>query len=488
MTGSKIAAPDNWREWLLTLFPEYFDDNFAPHHVEYWEWVWAIEPKISPPPFIGIWARSGGKSTGAEGGAVSLGGRGIRKYCWYVRETQEQADGSVENIMEMLESEAVKKHYPLLGERQLGKYGPRAWRRSRLSCANGFTIEAIGLDKAIRGRKIKEQRPDLIVFDDVDGEHDKKELTKKKIKTITTKILPAGVRQGLAVLGIQNLIIPHGVFSQLADGRADFLRNRIVSGPHPAVKDLQYELAVESDGSSSYVITGGKAIWEGQNLEICQEQMNSWGGPAFIKEAQHRVRRPEGALWTEELIEETRVTEHPPLVRICVGVDPPGVSAECGIIVGGIAKIARKWHGFLIADESIRGTPDVWGTAVVAAYKKWDADIIVAETNNGGDMVKHVIRTTKGGGAVSFKKVTASRGKITRAEPAQNLMAEHRLHHVGHFPETEDQQCNYVPGDPSPDRMDAYVWCFWELVLRLGRPDVDTSALGEIDDYKSRWD
>jgi hypothetical protein len=143
--------------------------------------------------------------------------------------------------------------------------------------------------------KVEEQRPDLEIYDDIDDKHDSAGATARKIKTITTSLLPAG-SSNAATLGIQNLIIPDGVFSRLADGRADFLTERIVSGPYPAVHALEtVKVEDEETGTWQDVITGGEATWEGQGLEVCQRDINKFGLAAFLQECQHDVKaRKEG--------------------------------------------------------------------------------------------------------------------------------------------------------------------------------------------------
>jgi hypothetical protein len=423
-----------------------------------------------PDPFVGIWSRGGGKSTGAEATAPLLGGRGIRNYCWYVRGTQDQADKSVENIASMLESKTMEDYYPLLSERALSKFGkPRGWRRQRLITQAGFTVDALGLDTAARGIKKEEHRPDLIIFDDIDEKHDTPKTTKKKIESMTHSIIPAG-SPDVAVIAIQNLIIPDGIFSRLADGRAEFLKRRIVSGPHPAAHNLTYE-QVEKDGRLEYVVTGGEPTWEGQNLKVIEDQINLWGIGAFLKEAQHEVSVPEGALWARDQIDDHRVNEYPGLLRIGVGVDPHATVGETGIIVAGIHGHKGAIHAYVLEDATIGGKPDQWASAVIAAYNKYKADIIIGEINNGGDMIEYTLRNVAGGKNVNYKTVRASRGKLIRAEPIQALYAEGRVHHVGYFQVLEDQMCRYVPGDPSPNNMDALVWILTELVLEYDGSD-----------------
>lgn len=171
-----------------------------------------------------------------------------------------------------------------------------------------------------------------------------------------------------------------------------------------------------------------------------------------------------GALWKRKQIEDLRVAKAPSMRRIVVAIDPAAKknpnSDETGITAEGMG---FDGHGYLLADLSMRGTPEEWGRAAVNAYYELKADRIVAEVNNGGDMVEHVIRSIDKN--IPYMAVHASRGKITRAEPISALYEQGRIHHVGCFPVLEDQMCEYDPktADWSPDRMDSAVWGFTEL-------------------------
>ena len=112
--------------------------------------------------------------------------------------------------------------------------------------------------------------------------------------------------------------------------------------------------------------------------------------------------------------------------------------------------------------------PNVWGTAAIAAYHKWGASVIIAEVNNGGDMIERVIRTIPGGKYVPYEVVRATRGKYTRAEPASSLFEQEKAHMVGYYADLEDQLCSWVPGDDSPDRLDAMVWSIYGLGIVEG--------------------
>jgi len=153
------------------------------------------------------------------------------------------------------------------------------------------------------------------------------------------------------------------------------------------------------------------------------------------------------------------------LQRVVVAVDPSGTSGEesdeCGVVV--VGRDDRKpAHFYVMADLSLRASPDAWARKAIVAYHAWHADRVVGEANFGGDMIESVLRHIDEN--VSYKKVTASRGKLIRAEPVAALYEQHRVHHVGAFTELEEQMVNFVPGSAgSPDRMDALVWGIHEL-------------------------
>lgn len=176
-----------------------------------------------------------------------------------------------------------------------------------------------------------------------------------------------------------------------------------------------------------------------------------------------------GALWKRKpMIEDLRVKSKdvPPLVRIVVAIDPAvsanATSAETGIVAVGLG---NDGHGYVLDDKSLMGSPNAWAMAGCNLYHDRKADRVVGEVNNGGDLVESNLRTVDQ--SISYKAVRASRGKQTRAEPVAALYEQKKVHHVGTFPELEDQQCDWDPttGAKSPDRLDALVWGLTELML-----------------------
>lgn len=179
-----------------------------------------------------------------------------------------------------------------------------------------------------------------------------------------------------------------------------------------------------------------------------------------------------GALWQRSHIDQARVGlgDAPALTRIVVAIDPAVKSGEgadeTGIIVAGVD---TRGHAYVLADRSGRFSPDAWAREAVAAYRSHRADRIIAEINNGGEMVETTVRSVDPG--VPYTAVHASRGKVVRAEPVAAFYEQGRVHHVGTFPILEDQMCAFTSdfsrsvAGYSPDRLDALVWALTELMV-----------------------
>lgn len=188
-----------------------------------------------------------------------------------------------------------------------------------------------------------------------------------------------------------------------------------------------------------------------------------------------------GALWALEDrkapdgkrmpgIDSLRVAEAPQMQRIVVAVDPSGTRGDgggddIGIVVAGLG---MDGHAYVLEDASCQMSPEGWGRRAVERYGHWQADRIIGERNYGGDMVRFTVATADKKAA--YKEVVASRGKAVRAEPISALYEQGKVHHVGDFPDLEDQLCNFTSsgyvGDGSPDRADALVWALTELMLK----------------------
>ena len=178
-----------------------------------------------------------------------------------------------------------------------------------------------------------------------------------------------------------------------------------------------------------------------------------------------------GALWRLSDVDALRVDCAPALDRIVVGVDPPVTahqkSDECGIIVCGMRREEGGAVGYVLADRSLQGvSPNKWAEQVISAYRSFEADRIVVEVNQVGDLVRSVIAQVDGSAPV--RAVRAARSKYVRAEPVAALYEQRRVRHVGAFPKLEDQMIVFGAhegGGKSPDRVDALVWALTDLML-----------------------
>ena len=179
-----------------------------------------------------------------------------------------------------------------------------------------------------------------------------------------------------------------------------------------------------------------------------------------------------GALWTLSLLDGLRVSAAPDLARIIVAVDPAVTSGaesdETGIVVAGIG---ADGHGYVLADRSCRMSPDGWARRAAQAYHEYQADRLIVEDNQGGEMVAFLLGTVDA--TVPIKRIRASRGKRLRAEPVAALYEQGRVHHVGVYPDLEDQMASFTgDGGEHDDRVDALVHALTEVMLDTAGPGI----------------
>lgn len=254
----------------------------------------------------------------------------------------------------------------------------------------------------------------------------------------------------------------------------------ITTTPTPAklIKGIVGDKRLGSDGLPLVRIVRGSTYDNAANLsaDALDELRTKYEGTRLGRQELFGeiLEDKPGALWTHANLDEHRIHDPdavPDLDRIIVAIDPPITSGEdadeCGIIAAGRG---RNKHAYVLQDASERGlSPKQWAEKALRLYVDHKADCIVAEANNGGEMITQVIRNLAP--EVKVKLVWASRGKVTRAEPVSNLYEQGRCHHVGTFAALEDQQCDFTTdwdrkvAGYSPDRVDALVWAITELML-----------------------
>ena len=280
-----------------------------------------------------------------------------------------------------------------------------------------------------------------------------------------------GINSDLCVLDeLAKYKDPEETFTQLELGlRGADARMITITTPRPIqiIKDLYNNAVKEQD--PLYRVTLGSTFENKDNLD-----------PKFLEAVKKRYQgtrierqeifgeilwESESALFSPEDIEAYRVEDHPELKRIVVAVDPAITAGEksdsTGIIVAGLG---YDGDAYILKNATMKGTPQQWATKVAELYRFYNADVCVAEKNQGGDMVKTTIQSF--GGNIPVKLVTATRGKLVRAEPISLLFEQGRIHMVGNFPTLEQQMVEYDGSQKkSPDDYDSFIWACTELML-----------------------
>jgi phage terminase large subunit-like protein len=258
----------------------------------------------------------------------------------------------------------------------------------------------------------------------------------------------------------------------------------VTTTPRPTklIKDLMMKASTHVTRGTTYENRANlaKAFYE----EICA----AYEGTRLGRQELHAEILDDnpGALWKREWFDTMRVVRHPKLRRIGIGVDPAVTSKETsdetGIVGAGVGECRCKgmdkpeMHGFVLSDESGIYSPDGWAKKTVQVFDTLQANKVIAEINKGGDLVTANIRTVRP--SIPIDTVRASRGKDIRAEPVAALYEQRKIHHVGSFPQLEDQCCDWNPlmSSDSPDRLDALVWVMFFLMVGAMRPVYESSS------------
>lgn len=434
--------------------------------------------EISPRPFGAFWPRGAAKSTNAELIAVMAGARGLRNYAFYVCATQDQADDHVQSIAALLDHPTLAQTYPRIARPAVTKYGVyKGWRRNRLVTDAGFTIDAIGLDTAARGIRMEEDRPGLMIIDDIDADEDTPAGVEKKIRFLTRKILAAGAYNN-AVLFVQNIIHQRSIAARLSgvsEERARFLQGMRVSGPYPALGTINNPDAVyEQDENGDWQIIRGTPTWNGQNLERCQSLLNAIGIVAFRIECQHETDIVENGMFKD--VEFQYVTWLPDLVRTVVWVDPAVTDTDrsdsYGIQCDGIGMDNLVYR--LESWEDTSSPLDAMKRAILMAIK-WKATKVGIETDQGGDTWQVVFSTAVEQlraakvqvHEITFEEIKAGSGYGNKAYRAQQMLGAYMMnvfrHLVGGTIPLERALKRFPIRKPF-DLVDASYWSWLDLV------------------------
>lgn len=403
-------------------------------------------------------------STSAELSAIMLGALNKRNYIWYVSSTSEQANRHVQSIASILESESFAQHYPAMSRRKLSKYSTsRGWRNDLLRTESGLTIQALGLDQPSRGARSDTERVNVIIADDLDNVHDSQLTTKKKIETLTKSILPSGSTNCVIIL-IQNLISNTGIFSKLASDKADFLLDKKLSGPHPAIKALEYQ--VTNKGIKNI---RGKPTWDGLSIDTCKAFINAYGISAFLSEMQHEIKYTEGMFSN---VSFQHIDDAPKLKRIVCCCDPAVTNKDTSdhnaVCVAGVD---YSKNIYVLESWQKRAGPEETINKAINLALKYDLSKFYIEGNQGHDTWKVLSKRILEDRNIPFHKlsmglVVAPSNKSKEERISQMLLSYETgkmFHVVGTHVLLEQTLLNFGISKPY-DLCDA-LWHCWNKLI-----------------------
>ncbi len=489
METTERALPDSslpWRDWLKAKFPNLHLSEMAPRHENLWDWFDELTIDSTPRPRIEVWGRGGAKSSSGELGVVRVGAKLSRRFVLYVSETQAQAAKHVTAIASLFESMGV--------DRLVNPYGAsKGWSRDMIRTENGFNVAAYGLDVAQRGVKLDNYRPDLIIFDDIDGKLDTVATVEKKIDMLTLSILPTG-STNCAVLGLQNLIHPESIFSQFVDGRAQFLQNRYIPTVEPALYDLKRAdvvLRTKEDGSNEWEITAGRPSWVGQSLEKCQHLLNLIGPDAFFAECQHEVTGVNGTFFDVDKIRAIPPEEVGDLVSVCLAWDLAATENGGDHTIGFL--IGKRQNETYVVLAVVRGQ---WGPERVEAvmeitanhYRKIYPKLKIRKPQDPGAAGKILASHMKQDDPSAIIKTMGKQGKATRATPFAGECNKGNVYFVQNdLPEVLANYCRSLSWTVWHNAVKRVFRNFREDLTKQEDDDVDAGADGYNELTQGGW-
>lgn len=433
--------------WALTYLQKHFSSDPAEFH-------WELAELAEEHDRLAVAAPRGHAKTTVVALARPLFLAAVRRspFTLIVSDTATQAEHRTSDLYaELLENDELVRAYPHLALPERKDYAKKRVKRSTRDfiTLGGIRFTSAGAGQSLRGIKERHQRPTSIIVDDLENEENVRtpEQRQKLWDWFTKSLLNLPGPTGAAIHVIGTILHEKGLLA------------RLLSEDQSGVWTQRKYRA----------LTDGQPLWPSAwPLERLEQQRILIGSRAFSSEYLNDPVDDSVTLWKEAWLNANRVSEAPALERVAVAVDPSasGDGDACGIIAGGVS----GGHGYALEDNTVQGSPATWARIAIDTYRRLEADLIIAERNNGGEMVTQTIRSVLRPGEVMprVKLVWASRGKATRADPIAALDEAGKLHIVERLPALEDELTSWVPGMASPNRMDAYVWLWSELLTGKG--------------------
>ena len=454
--AEQTDARTDWRilEWCYEYLPHHFYGDPAEFHQEIER---DLEAAFEQDNGRNAYAapRGHNKSTFMTLG-VPLYRAAVHRepYILIISDTTDQAKDHLGNIIkELTENEQLLADYPHLRLPEMGDYKKKSVKRkaSDIVTLGGVKLTAKGAGQSLRGARHGNQRPSLIIVDDL--ENDKlveTEVQRAKLKNWFLKSLsnlPGA--SGAQIIVVGTILHKKSLLNWLLSPE----------GPKTYVKRLYR--AIKEDGAALW-----PAAW---TLEKLNEKRLEIGSKAFASEYLNEPVDEGSTLWKEAWLNANRRSSAPELRRVAVALDPSasGKGDLCGIVAGGVDVVGEDAHGYVLEDNSVQGSPGTWARIALETYWRLEADYIVAEANQGGEMIVATLRSELRAGEAlpPIKLVHASRGKTVRADPIATLDERGKVSIVGKLPLLEDELVSWTPGQDSPNRLDAYVWLLTDLML-----------------------
>lgn len=429
--------------WALTYLGKHFSSEPAEFHRELAALAADCERLVVAAP------RSHAKSTLlALAWPLFRAATAREPFILLVSDTATQAEQRTSDVhAELLDNDQLVSAYPHLALPERRDYADKRVKKTtrEFITLGGIRFTSAGAGQSLRGIKERHQRPTLIIVDDLENDENVRtpDQRAKLWDWFTKSLLNLPGPSGATLLVIGTILHDRGLLARLlSDEQAGVWTQR----RYAAIAD-------------------GEALWPAAwPLERLEAQRVLIGSRAFSSEYLNDPVDDSVTLWKEAWLAANRVTQYPPLERVAVAIDPSasGDGDACGIVAGGVA----AGHGYTLEDNTVQGSPATWARVAIDTYRRLEADFIVAEKNQGGEMVEQTIRSVLEPGEVMprVKLVWASRGKQARADPIAALDEAGKLHIVDRLPKLEDELTSWVPGMASPNRLDAYVWLFTELM------------------------
>lgn len=450
-TEARRAEIEEFLAWCYSYLPAHFYGEPAPFHRELAELFEDSDRVAVAAP------RGHNKSTLTSlGYALYRCAKRRSRFVVILSDTGEQARDLVGAVYkELLENERLTTDYPHLSLPQPVHYKKQKVRRrqSDFITVGSIRFAARSRGAGLRGLKEGNQRPDLLICDDL--ENDEHVATPKQ-RAKTLNWFQKSVSNLFGAAGGKLIVV--GTILHRQSLLATLVSEK---GPSVYVKRTYKALA------------NGVALWPGAWPTWKLEQKRAEiGSRAFATEYLNTPAADSATLFKEEWIRVSRVLKLPAHVtfsRIVVSVDPSGSEDgsgdACGIVV---TALGTDMHAYVLEDLTLNGSPAAWGRAALDAMTRWQANSLVYESNYGGAMVKSVIKAElrPRERMPHMIGVTAKQGKSLRAEPVSVEYEKGRVHHVGHLPDLEDEQTEWIPGMASPNRLDALVYGVTELMLK----------------------